>query len=316
MRIVVIGGTGHVGTFMVPRLVESGHEVLCVSRGERKPYRPHGAWSQVKLVKIDRWAEERAGLFGQHILDMEPDVVIDMICYTPESARNLVEALRGKVQHYLSCGTIWVHGPSVQVPTTENQPRTPFGKGIEKAAIETYLLDQSRRHGFPATVVHPGHIVGPGWTPPNPAGHFAPDVFASLSRGDELALPNFGLETIHPVHADDVAQVFVRALDNWSSSVGESFHAVSPAALSLRGYAESVAAWFGQEAHLRFLPWEDWKATVSEEEAAQTWDHVAHSPNCSIAKARRLLGYEPRYTSLQALREAVTWLIENGVISV
>ncbi|MCJ7738615.1 MAG: NAD-dependent epimerase/dehydratase family protein, partial [Anaerolineae bacterium] len=50
MRIVVIGGTGHVGTYLVPRLVEAGHEVFCVSRGEREPYQPHGAWSRVKRV--------------------------------------------------------------------------------------------------------------------------------------------------------------------------------------------------------------------------------------------------------------------------
>jgi len=317
MRIVVIGGTGHVGTFLVPRLVEARHEVLCVSRGEREPYQPHGAWSQVQRVMIDREAEEGAGVFGRHILDLKPDVVIDMICFTLESAQHLVEALRGRVQHYLSCGTIWVHGPSVQVPTTEDQPRTPFGEyGIQKAAIEGYLLNQARRYGFPATVVHPGHIVGPGWAPLNPAGHFTPDVFARLARGEELALPNFGLETVHHVHADDVAQVFVKALDNWSSSVGESFHAVSPAALSLRGYAESVAAWFGQEARLKFLSWEEWRTTVSAEEAGLTLEHITHSPNCSIAKARRLLGYEPRYTSLQAVHEAVTWLIANGVISV
>ena len=39
------------------------------------------------------------------------------------SAQQLVEALRGSVAHLLHCGTIWVHGPSVEVPTTEAEPR-------------------------------------------------------------------------------------------------------------------------------------------------------------------------------------------------
>ncbi len=43
MRIVIIGGTGHVGTYLVPRLVRAGHEVINVSRGESKPYRPDPA---------------------------------------------------------------------------------------------------------------------------------------------------------------------------------------------------------------------------------------------------------------------------------
>ena len=52
-------------------------------------------------------------------------------------------------------------------------------------------------------------------------------------------LPNLGMETVHHVHADDVAQAFMLAMTNWSGSIGESYHVVSPAALTLRGYAES-----------------------------------------------------------------------------
>jgi nucleoside-diphosphate-sugar epimerase len=315
MRVVIIGGAGHVGTYLVPRLVEAGHEVINISRGQRGPYTPNAAWKSVRQIAADRDAEEARGAFGQRVRDLQPDAVIDMICFAEASARQLVEALHGRVQHFLHCGTIWVHGPTVQAPTTEAQPRRPFGQyGIQKAAIEAYLLDQARRSGFPATLLHPGHIVGPGWDPLNPAGHFNPAVFTRLARGEPLTLPNLGMETVHHVHADDVAQAFMLAMANRSAAIGESFHAVSPAALSLRGYAEAMAAWFGRPADLRFLPWEAWKATVSEEEAAATWDHIAHSPCCSIAKAQRLLGYHPRYSSLQAVQESVSWLIEHRVI--
>ena len=72
-----------------------------------------------------------------------------MICFNEDSARHLVDALRDQVQHFLHCGTIWVHGPSVEVPTTETQPRKPFGEyGILKAQIEAYLLDEAHRNGF------------------------------------------------------------------------------------------------------------------------------------------------------------------------
>ena len=317
MRAVIIGGTGHVGTYLVPRLMQGGYEVVCISRGEREPYQSHAAWKSVQRVAVDRTEEESAGVFGERVRDLKPDVVIDLICYTLESAQHLVEALRGEVQHFVHCGTIWVHGHSVQVPTTEDQPRHPFGDyGIQKAQIEAYLLDEARRRGFPATVLHPGHIVGRGWAPLNPAGHFDAQVFAHLARGEELALPNLGLETVHHVHAGDVAQAFMQTLVNWSNAVGESFHVVSPAALTLRGYAEAMADWFGQEARLRFLPWKEWRSTVAEGDALMTWDHIAHSPNCSIEKARRLLTYRPRYGSLQAVCEAVDWLVGQGVINV
>ena len=315
MRVVVIGGSGHVGTYLVPRLVAAGHDVVVVTRGQRDPYQPHGAWAAVEQHTIDRPAAEAAGTFGTQIRELRPDAVIDMICFTVESARQLVESLRGAVQHFLSTGTIWVHGPSAVVPTTEAQPRAPFGDyGVQKAAIEAYLLDEARRTGFPATVLHPGHIVGPGWAPLNPAGHFDPAVFTQLAAGAELALPNLGLETVHHVHADDVAQGFERALSHWSVAVGESFHVVSPAAVTLRGYAEAVAAWFGQPARLVFLPWPEWRATVTDVNADATLEHISHSPSHSIAKAERLLGYRPRYSSLEAVHEAVRWLIQDGQV--
>ena len=316
MRVVIIGGSGHVGTYLVPRLVEAGHEVTAISRGLRAPYLPHGAWREVRRIEADRDAEDAAGTFGRRVRDLRPDVVIDMICFEPDAARQMVEALYGEVAHFLHCGTIWVHGPSLQPPITEEQPRRPFGDyGIKKAAIEALLLDAAHRRGFPVTILHPGHIVGPGWAPVNPAGHLNLQVFSTLARGEEFSLPNIGMETLHHVHADDVAQSFMGALANRSVALGAEFHVVSPAALTLRGYAEAVAGWFGQPAHLRYLPWEEWRQTVSAEEAGATWDHIAHSPNCSIAKAQRLLDYRPRYSSLQAIHESLTWLIAHGEVA-
>jgi nucleoside-diphosphate-sugar epimerase len=312
-RVIVIGATGHVGTYLVPRLVEAGHEVVAISRGQAEPYRLHRAWRNVERRQMDREALEKERRFGREIQALKGDVVIDMICFTLESARELAEALSGNVSHFLHTGTIWTHGFSAVVPTPEEAPKRPFGEyGIQKAAIEDYLLEKARLSGFPATLIHPGHIVGPGWTPLNPAGHFNPNVFSTLARGETLVLPNFGLETVHHVHADDVAGLFMSAIANWNASVGESFHAVSEKALTLRGYAEAMAHWFGQESKLEFLPYDKWAEGQPREEAAATWEHIARSPNCSMAKARRVLGFSPRYTSLQAVQEAVEWLIANG----
>jgi len=316
MRVVIIGGTGHVGTYLVPQLVEAGYVVTNVSRNQNQPYIPHSAWNHVKQVVIDREAAEADGTFGQQIRALEPDIVIDMICFTPESARQLVYALQGQIQHLLHCGTVWVHGHNTVVPTTEDQPRRPFGEyGIRKAATEAYLLKEARQGNLPITILHPGHIVGPGYDLINPVGNRNLDVFAKLARGEKLIMPNIGLETLHHVHAEDVAQGFIQAMSHWSLAIGEAFHIVSPAAITLRGYAEAVADWFDQPARLSFVGWQEWKQQFPDD-AVQTWDHIAHSSNCSIDKAKRLLNYQPRYTSLEAIKEAVDWLIADGQIAI
>jgi nucleoside-diphosphate-sugar epimerase len=315
MRVAIIGGTGHIGTYLTPKLVEAGFDVTCINRGLKEPYRLDVAWQQVRRVEIDRTAEESVGNFGNRLAALEAEVVIDLTCYMPQSAIQLADALRGRVGHFLHCGTIWVHGHSVEVPTTELAPRSPFGEyGIRKAEIERYLLSEARDNGFPVTVLHPGHLVGAGWNPINPQGNFDVGVFSAMLRGEQIVLPNLGMETVHHVHAEDVAQAFIQAIMHRDVAVGKSFHVVSPAALTLRGYAESMFAFFKQPARLQFLPYDEWAKMVNEKNARTTWDHIAHSPNCSIAKARDLLDYAPRYSSLRAVQESVTWLRETGVV--
>jgi nucleoside-diphosphate-sugar epimerase len=316
MRVVVIGGTGHIGTFLVPRLVGAGHDVIVASRGMREPYAAHPAWNEVKRIDIDRTRDEAGGRFGARIAALEADAVIDLICFTPASAQQLVDSLPRQTL-LLHCGTIWVHGRSTTVPTTEDTPRNPFGDyGIQKAAIEQLLLDSTRSGVCRAVILHPGHIVGPGWNPVNPAGHVNPNVFTRIANGETLQLPNEGTETLHHVHADDVAQAFELALNHPDNSVGESFHVVSPAPMTLRAYAEAMFEQFDQPARLECLPWEEWRQTVTDNEAAVTWDHVAHSPNCSIAKGRERLGYAPRYSSIDAVIESVNCLVATGVVRV
>ncbi|WP_299971749.1 NAD-dependent epimerase/dehydratase family protein [Devosia sp. 66-22] len=312
MRIVIIGGSGHVGTYLVPMLVGAGHQVVNVSRGRAVPYTPNAAWDAVETVVADRTAEDAAGTFGSRIAALGADVVVDMISFTLESTQQLANALRGRAEHFLHCGTIWVYGHNPAVPATEDDPLNAIGEyGTRKAAIEAWLLGEAR-DGLPATVFRPGHIVGPGWAPLNPAGHFNLDVFARMRRGEELALPNFGLETVHHVHAADVAQIAFRAIASREAAVGQAFNAVSAQALNLRGYAEAMFRWFGHEPRISYLPFEQWAATQRPEDAAATLEHISRSPAHSIHKARSLLGYRPRYSSLAAVEEAVTWLIGSG----
>jgi nucleoside-diphosphate-sugar epimerase len=310
---VVIGGTGHIGTYLVPRLVGRGHEVVVLSRGQRRPYHDRGGWRRVTSVEVDREAEDAAGGFGQRVAALRPDAVVDLICFTPESAVQLADALEGTGALLLHCGTIWAHGSSASVPTTEDSPRRPFtAYGIAKAAIEDELLRRSRRGDLRATVIHPGHISGPGWVPVNPAGNVSVEVFQRLADADPVALPDLGLATLQHVHADDVAGVFLSALGSPSVADGESFHAVGTGAVTMRGYAETAAGWFGQEARLTFRPYAEWEETVAPEDARVTLDHLRHSPHCSMDKAARLLGFRPRYSALEAAEDAVRALVAAG----
>ena len=265
-RVVVIGATGHIGSYLVPRLVRGGHDVVAISRGARAPYHDSPEWQRVTTVTADRDAEDAAGTFGARIAALRPDVVMDMICFTAASARQLVEAL---------------------------------------------LLHETRAGGVPATVLHPGHISGPGWPVVTPAGNLDPHVWTRLATGQPLALPDHGLGVLHHVHADDVAQAFEQALLR-PFAAGGSYHVVSPQAMTLRGLATGVAGWFGRAPVLDFVDWPEFERRAGAGHALTTREHTFRSITASIDRSRETLGYAPRYSSLAALREALAWLVAHG----
>ena len=129
-RIIIIGGSGHVGSYLIPTLIAMGHEVVSASRGISVPYRAHSASDQAESVILDRTAEEAKGEFGTKIAALRPDTVVDMISFDLPSMQQFVDALYGKIAHYLFCSTIWVYGSFTTIPSTEADlpnPIAPYG---------------------------------------------------------------------------------------------------------------------------------------------------------------------------------------------
>jgi nucleoside-diphosphate-sugar epimerase len=311
-RVVVIGATGHIGSYLVPRLVRGGHDVVAISRGTRAPYHDSPEWAQVTKVTADRDAEDAAGTFGARVAALHADVVMDLICFTAASAGQLVEALRPARPLLVHCGTTWVHGPALRVPVTEDEPRTAYGEyGIGKMEIEALLERETRGGGVPAIVLHPGHISGPGWPVITPAGNLDARVWTQLATGQPLALPDHGLGVLNHVHADDVAQAFELAPQT-PAAAGSSYHVVAEQAMTQRGLATGVAGWFGREPVLDFVDWPEFELRVGAGHALATREHIFRGTTASIDRAKETLGYVPQYSSLAALREALAWLAAHG----
>lgn len=318
MKVLVIGGTGHIGSYLVPRLVRAGHEVTVVARHLAPQYTdPRLAWPQVTWVQADRAAEEQSGTWRARMAGLSADAVMDLICYTPEQNRLMMEVFGGRVTHFLHCGTIWSYGPPERWPYQESDPRRPITDyGRKKAAIEADLIDRYRTAGFPATIIHPGHISGRKWLPIDPQGtRNGVEVYRKLAHGEPVHLPAPGLQTIHHVHGDDVAQLFERALTHRGQALGESFSAVAPYALSLVACCRFVAGLFGREPNLVLADDQEMAAALGAAWSG-TQEHITHSPCCGIEKGQRLLGYQPRYTTEEIFAEAIEYLLVSGQLVV
>ena len=72
----------------------------------------------------------------------------------------------------------------------------------------------------------------------------------------------------------------------------------------------------GNEPVLDFVDWAEFERRAGAEHAEATREHTMRSITASIGRARAVLGYAPRYSTLDALREALAWLVANGQVDV
>ncbi|HMA44998.1 MAG TPA: NAD-dependent epimerase/dehydratase family protein, partial [Gemmatimonadales bacterium] len=86
-RVLVLGGTGFIGRFVVARLYGAGHEIVVFRRGTPAEL-PRG----VRQLSGDR---RHLAAHAAELRGVAPEVVIDMIASSGASARDLVDVFRG-----------------------------------------------------------------------------------------------------------------------------------------------------------------------------------------------------------------------------
>lgn len=314
-RVLVIGGTGHIGSYLVPRLVSFGYEVFVYARGTTSPYPSSPLWRGVTFIRGNREEDEKRGLLQEHIRRIRPQAIVDLIAFEPESAAYLVDAIAHQDLHLLMCTTAWVYGKTRIIPTPEDAPRFPENDyARKKVAIEDVLFAAHRAGKIQVTIIRPTHITGPGKTFVTPFGDHNPECLQRILDGEEIILLDGGFSTLHHVHPKDVADLFFAALSQPEKASGEAFNCGARYAMTFFGLGEFLAQLFGQPFRFRSLSLEAYTEQFGyPEEAAM---HVRQGCCVSMEKARELLGFVPSYTPEAAVTEATYDLLARGVLKV
>lgn len=176
MRVLAIGATGFIGPHVVRLLVEQGHDIAVLHRGETSAELP----SDVQHILGDR--DALADVF----LEVErfgPEVVLDIVPYTERQAHELVEAFRGLARRVVALSSADVYRnydgargrPTAlpdPAPLSEDAPlretRFPYrGYGLpqpwadnyDKIPVEQTILNAP---DLPGTVLRLPAVYGPG----------------------------------------------------------------------------------------------------------------------------------------------------------
>ncbi len=210
-NILIIGGSYFSGRILVEELVkEKELDIFIYNRGNR----PLNKNSVTELVG-DRSDITR---IKEVIPPNNWDVVIDFCAYTPEDIETMIDALPGRVNHYIYISTTTIYEESLDLPVEENAltlsgPNPQLGQysdyGYNKWLAECKLKEKCEAKQIPYTVFRPAIIYG--------EYNYAPreSYFFDLIENDKtLIIPDNELPLFSFVYVIDVANIIKKSISN------------------------------------------------------------------------------------------------------
>ncbi len=311
MRVLVTGGTGWIGGRLVDELARAGYDVRClVEPGSRTPDAPvvHGDVRDPDAVAA---AVDGAEAVVHCAAVIHPHRPREFHEVNTRGTKVLLDAAAaasvGRFVHVSSNAAAGFQRRR-QVLLTENDPPAPRGGyGESKLEAERAVRAAHADDGLETVIVRPCRCYGRG-QPPR-----VERVFDMVTSG---RVPVFGdggaLRSMSLV--DDVVSVLVQCLDD-PAAAGETFWIADERPYTTLETFEAMAAAAGVELHVRRLPRAGARACEALDLALERLGaysmrlHLAgestHDIGCSIDKARRVLGFEPRNDLVAGFREAL-----------
>jgi nucleoside-diphosphate-sugar epimerase len=249
MKTLILGGTGVISGGIVKHLLARGAEVTLYNRG-RRPLAP--AAQGVRRIRGDR--SDPSG-FERAFETSRYDVVIDMICFTPEQAASTVRAFGGRCEQLQFCSTVCTYGAKIppQVLADEQFPQEPVtAYGRDKAACERVFERAAAQGRFRVTIFRPSHTYGPGGPLIDQLEAEGP-AWDRIARGLPVLCAGDGLGLWQSTHRDDCGQLFAHAALN-PRTYGEAYNATHDEVFTWRDYYRKAAAALGARARLIFAP--------------------------------------------------------------
>jgi UDP-glucuronate decarboxylase len=309
MRVLVTGGAGFIGSHLCERLLNEGHEVICLDNffTGRKENIYH-------LMNNPRFEVIRHDVV-QPIL-LEVDQIYNLACpaspvhyqYNPVKTvktnvmgtinmLGLAKRVRARI---LQASTSEVYGDPQVHPQTEDYwgnvnpigVRSCYDEG--KRVAETLMMDYHRQNKVDTRIARIFNTYGPRMLEND--GRVVSNFIVQALRGEELTVYGSGAQTRSFCYVDDLVEGLIRLMNTEAEDIHLPVNLGNPGEFTIRELAEEVARLCGREVRVRYCP-------LPQDDPRQ------RRPD--ITRAERLLGWRPTVPLREGLQKTIAYFAER-----
>lgn len=303
MKILVTGGAGFLGSHLSEKLLDIGHEVLCVDNfytGTKKNVSHLMEHPNFELIRHD----------VTFPLYVEVDGIFNLACpaspihYQRNPVQTTKTSIHGAINilglakrtgaRVLQASTSEVYGD----PTVSPQPESYWGNvnpiGIRacydegKRAAETLFFDYYRQYQLDIRVARIFNTYGPRMAPDD--GRVVSNFIVQALKNQELTVYGEGKQVRSFCYVDDLVEGLISLF--FTEGIHEPINLGNPAPITMLELAQEIISITGSKSQIAFLP-------------LPSDDPLTREPD--IAKARQLLNWEPQESRSDGLKKTVEY---------
>jgi UDP-glucuronate decarboxylase len=303
-RILVTGGAGFLGSHLIDRLIEQGHEVICADNlftGSKRNFEHLHNHPRFEFMRHDVC----------NPLKVEVDEIYNLACpaspvhyqYNPVlttktsvmGAMNMLGLAKRLRCRVFQASTSEVYGDPEVHPQREDYwghvnpigTRSCYDEG--KRCAETLFFDYHRQHGVDIKVARIFNTYGPRMHPKD--GRVVSNFITQALNGEDLTVYGDGSQTRSFCYRDDLIEGFLRLMESPKDLTGP-VNLGNPGEFTMLELAEQVRKLTGSSSKIIHLP-------LPQDDPRQ------RRPDITLAKQR--LGWEPKVPLADGLKLTIEY---------
>lgn len=309
-RVIVTGGAGFLGSHLIDRLLEQGHEVLCVDNlftGTKRNMEHLHSNPRFEFMRHD----------VTFPLYVEADEIYNLACpaspihYQHDPVQTTKTSVHGAINmlglakrlgcRILQASTSEVYGDPTIHPQTESYwgnvnpigPRSCYDEG--KRCAETLFFDYHRQHGLQIKVARIFNTYGPRMHPAD--GRVVSNFIIQALTGKPITLYGDGKQTRSFCYVDDLVDGLMRLMASPEGFTGP-VNLGNPVEFTMRELAELIVTETGSSSPLVTEP-------LPQDDPKQ------RKPDISIAESQ--LGWTPKIPLREGLKPTIAYFRKDLV---